>query len=180
MKRLAQITKRLNKLADLLLELKDRVRQAITGELGRIVARTVEDAVHSVLRRGDDPPTPQRETPFKEPSDTPNRPGPAWDEDPWNDRFDDPDRFDPELDREPVTEVPNDSSRTERWRCALDLGTAVLRWWLLGRWTPWVGLGVAGAIGVAAGWGGSLGHAGGGLLRTAAELLSFHAAGSLR
>jgi hypothetical protein len=170
MKRLARITKRLNRLADLLVELKDRVRQAITGELGRIVAKTVEDAVHSVLRRGDDPPP--RETLSERPD---------WrEDDPWADkadRIEDPPEPRDEPDIEDETPAP---PAAERWQRALELGTTVLRWWLAGRWKPFVGFGVAGLAGAAAWWGGPVVHAGTSVILSAAELIALGSSHSLR
>ena len=167
MKRLHCVVGRLRRLADTLAELKERLRDAVAGELSRAVAHAVREAVHALVRGR--PETPPRDVP-------PERPD--WrDDDPWADEAgDEPVRreFEPEDDLPPLPE-PHD-----RWQRALAIGTTVLRWWPAGRWKPLVGLGVAGLAGAAAWWGGPAVHAGTNVVLAAAELIAFGTTHPLR
>jgi hypothetical protein len=171
MKSLGSLLKRLHRLSETLGELKERVREAVAGELSRVVASTVQDVVHAFLR-GQPPSPPPRETP-------PERP--HWrDDDPWADeadRIEDPPEPRDEPDIEDETPAP---PAAERWQRALELGTTVLRWWLAGRWKPFVGFGVAGLAGAAAWWGGPVVHAGTSVILSAAELIALGSSHSLR
>ena len=168
MKSLGSLLKRLHRLSNTLGELKERVREAVAGELSRVVANTVQDLVRSFIRG--QPPKP--EVPLERPH---------WrDDDPW---ADEPDREENppepryEADIEDETPAP---PATERWQRAFELGSTVLRWWLAGRWKPFVGFGVAGLAGAAAWWGGPMVHAGTGVILSAAELIAFGSSHSLR
>ena len=170
MKSLGYLLKRLHRLSDTLGELKERVRDAVAGELSRVVAQTVQDVVHSFVRG--QPPPPAPEVP-------PERRG--WrDDDPWADEAD-RDEYSPEPRYEPDIEDDLPTPPTaERWQRAFELGSTVLRWWLAGRWKPLVGLGVAGLAGAAALWGGPTIHAGTHVILSAAELIAFGTTHSLR
>jgi len=169
MKSLSDTIRKLRRLADTLGELKERVRDAIAGELSRVVAQTVQDILRSFVRGRSEPPPPENR---REPSD--------WrdDHDPWADEQEDhfpPARYEPEPE-----EIDPPPAPVNRWHRAFELGTTVLRWWLAGRWKPFVGLGVASLAGAAAWYGGPAIHAGTGVVLAAAELIAFGSSHSLR
>jgi len=169
MKHLHAVIHRLQRLSETLNDLKERVREAVAAELSRVVANTVQDVVHAFLRSR--PEQPPREVP-------PERPRWQDDDDPWaEDIEDEPLRREVEPEEE---EVPAPVEQNDRWQRAFELGTTVLRWWLAGRWKPFVGLGFAGLAGAAAWWGGPAIHAGTGVVLSAAELIAFGTSHSLR
>jgi hypothetical protein len=167
MKHLHTIVERLRRLSETLNDLKERVRDAVAGELSRVVANTVQDVVHSFIRSKPEPPP--REVPQERPS---------WqDDDPWAEEVED----EPVREEfEPEEVIPPPLEHNDRWQRAFALGTTVLRWWLAGRWKPFLGLGVAGLAGAAAWWGGPVIHAGTGVVLSAAELIAFGTTHSLR
>jgi hypothetical protein len=167
MKHLHTIVERLRRLSETLNDLKERVRDAVAGELSRVVANTVQDVVHSFIRSKPEPPP--REVPQERPS---------WQEDdPWAEEVED---YPVRREFEPEEVIPPPLEQNDRWQRALALGTTVLRWWLAGRWKPFLGLGVAGLAGAAAWWGGPAIHAGTGVVLSAAELIAFGTTHSLR
>jgi hypothetical protein len=173
MKSLHYVLKRLNRLTDTLGELKERVRDAIAGELSRVVAQTVQDVVQCFMR-GQPLPAPQHHPP-------PHRPHWQDEEDPWAEeqeqeyRRDEQPKFEDEPDDVPLQPQPSD-----RWHRAVEIGTTVLRWCMAGRWKPIVGLGVAGLAASATYMGGPTILAGASVVLAAAELISFGAAHTLR
>jgi hypothetical protein len=167
MKHLHTIVERLRRLSETLNDLKERVRDAVATELSRVIANTVQDVVHTFIRNKPEPPP--REVPQEQPS---------WqDDDPWAEEIEhEPVR----REFEPEEEIPPPLEHNDRWQRAFALGTTVLRWWLAGRWKPFLGLGVAGLAGAAAWWGGPAIHAGTVVVLSAAELIAFGTTHSLR
>ena len=175
MKSLDYVLKRLNRLTDTLGDLKERVRDAIAGELSRVVAQTVQDFVQCFVR-GQPLPTPQHHPP-------PQRSQWQDDEDPWAEEqereYNRENHREFEAETEPDEDLPPPQTN-DRWQRAVEIGTTVLRWCLFGRWKPLVGIGVAGLAATATYMGGPTILAGASVVLAAAELISFGAAHSRR
>ena len=80
----------LRRLSRALLDLRDRVREALAGEVARAVGEAVNEVVAAVLRGGPPPAAPPRDG---------GRPGPS----PWADRYS---AYDPDLEHDPWDEPP--------------------------------------------------------------------------
>jgi hypothetical protein len=168
------IRTQLTGLAATIADLKDRVRAAVAGELGRAVSGAVQQVVQAVVVGRADPPWPEPPPAYRRAS-----PG-RWDEkdeddgghwgrpgDPWADDPDD--EYD--RDRRPTAPLrdgatPADPPPTDPGvTAAVAAGVYAARWWVTrrGTWLAAVGLG----LGV-----GLLGVLGGPVARTAVAVLA--------
>ena len=132
---LAGLATRSRQLADQLVELRARVREAVAAELGRVVADAVRDLLTAALRGR----SPDSERP------TYRRPGPVrtdpWDDDTddWGQDGEDDYRHDPgdpggHLSPGPATDNPRSSTP---WATALSAGIVATRWLLARRLRTW-------------------------------------------
>jgi hypothetical protein len=122
---------RVRRLTATLSNLRDRVREAVAGEMGRAVGDAVRDLLTAVLHgREPIPPTPPRYHPASSPVD---EYGP---EDPWDDEEDwhEPPRTRTRLDEpEPPNAEPATASSPRRWATAVTVGFALARWFVARR-----------------------------------------------
>jgi hypothetical protein len=163
----------LSGLAETLAGLRERVRQAVAGELGRAVGDAVRQVVQAVVADRAEPP--QRRTPASrwDDEDDDDRGGWGRPRDPWHDRRDEDDdchgRHTPTRHEAPAADPPAVSASVST---AVAAGVFVTRWWLLRRGTllaaAGLGLGV-GLLGVA---GGPLARAAVAVLAATAEVLT--------
>jgi hypothetical protein len=155
-------------------DLRERVRVAVAGELGRAVAGAVQQIVQAVVAGRPDPPRPEPTPAYRRPDrwgdededDRWGRPRDPWADDPDDDFDRDRDRVEPRPAHErhepsPGNEPPADPGVT----AAVAAGVYTARWWLArkGTWVAAVGLG----LGV-----GLLGVLGGPVARTAVAVLA--------
>jgi hypothetical protein len=175
MKCLDYFLQRLHHLSDTLVELKERVRDAVASELSRVVAQTVQGVVHAFIL-GQPQPAQRVHEPERH----------HWqddDPDPWQeDDQDENDRYTTQQSQ-PIPEEPDpepDPTPNDRWKRAYTLGATVLCWVLGQRWKPLIGIGVASLLGTAAGCGGPIFHVGSRVVLSAAELIAFGTSHTLR
>ena len=167
----------LRRLSRALLDLRDRVREALAGEVARAVGEAVNEIVAVVLRGGPPPvTTPPRDE---------NYPGRShWadaEADPWGDH---PpswpnDRYDPDFDREPDEvetppvehpDPPASTPRTPAGLGAVAAGLSAGRWWLGRRGSVVEAVGVGLIVVLAVLVGGPLARAGAAIVSAAADV----------
>jgi hypothetical protein len=160
-------------LAETLAGLREKVRAAVAGELGRAVGDAVRQVVQAVVADGAEPPPAPRSTASRwDDEGADDRDGWGRPRDPWHHRDDEDDygRRTPTRDEPPPDGPPADASA--RVSTAVAAGVFVTRWWLLRRGTllaaAGLGLGV-GLLGVA---GGPLARAAVAVLAATAEVLT--------
>ena len=156
---LPPIRDRLVHLTETLHHLKDRVREAVATEVGRVVAEAIRDVLTTALRvRAEEPlhPQPDRRDRADQWSED--------DPDPWDDDRPDPD---PSPRRTPSPPAPASS-----WAAALSVGVLVVKW-LWGHRVPlWPCLGMGVLATVATLNGGPVVRASLAALATAADLVN--------
>ena len=163
----------LNGLAETLAGLRERVRAAVAGELGRAVGDAVRQVVQAVVADRAEPPRPRTPASRWDDDDEDDRGGWGRPRDPWHDR-----RDEDEGDYSPRTRTRHEPTPDEppaagaSVSAAVAAGVFVTRWWLLRRGTllaaAGLGLGV-GLLGVA---GGPLARAAVAVLAATAEVLT--------
>ncbi len=157
-------------LAGTMAELKERVRVAVAGELGRAVGDAVRQVVQAVVAGNTKPPsTPRPASPRWDDEDDDDRDGWGRPHDPWDADRDDgydydrgtrrpaPSRDEP-LPADPPAVATNATA-------AVAAGVFVARWWFLRRGTLWAAAGLGLGVGL-------LGVVGGPLARTAVAVLA--------
>ncbi len=167
----AVFTAPLRRLSRALFDLRDRVREALAGEVARAVGAAVNEIVAAVLRGGPPPvvtPSPRNE-------DHPGRsPWADADADPWGDdrsHWHD-DRYDPDFDREPDDVEPPPVEHVDppasipRTPAGLSAG----RWWLGRRGSVAEAVGVGLIVVLAVLVGGPLARAGAAIVSAAADV----------
>lgn len=107
---------RLGRLAGVLAHLKDRVRDAVAGEFGRVVGDAVRDLLHALVR-GHSPPAD------------------------WHESTDD-ECDEEEIATDEDAPLPQPGPTGTRWRTAVTLAGSVLHWWLARQVPTWLGLGL--------------------------------------
>ena len=139
-----QLHERIVRLADKFHQLKERVREAVATEMGKVVADAVRDWITTILH----PRLPYER--FEEPRyeyETERDPE-AWDEqDPWE-------REAVPADPVPVREEPPELPRVSKWAAALSVGVLVSKLLIMRRLplAPALGLGVVlGAVALVGG-----------------------------
>lgn len=169
------IRTQLGGLAQSIADLKDRVRGAVAGELGRAVAGAVQQIVQAVVSGRADPPRPEPPPAYRRPS-----PG-RWDDeeddrwgrshDPWaDDPADDFDRNRDRMERRSTSDRP-EHSPAERPRAdpgvaaAVAAGVFAARWWLVHKGTLLAAVGLGLGVGL-------IGVLGGPVARTAVAALA--------
>lgn len=163
----------LSGLAETLAGLRERVRAAVAGELGRAVGDAVRQVVQAVVADRAEPPRPRTPASRWDDEDDDDREGWGRPRDPWHDLSDeDVDGYSPRTRTrlEPPSDEPLAASASVP--TAVAAGVFVTRWWLLRRGTllaaAGLGLGV-GLLGVA---GGPLARAAVAVLAATAEVLT--------
>ncbi|WP_157469998.1 hypothetical protein [Gemmata sp. SH-PL17] len=150
------VTTKLTGLAGTMAELKERVRIAVAGELGRAVGDAVRQVVQAVVAERPEPPAARRPPASRwDDEDEDDRDG--WDRprDPWGetgrDRNDDDDDYDrsrgsrratPTRHEPPIAEP---SAVSASMTAAVAAGVYVARWWLVRRGTLLAAAGPASA-----------------------------------
>jgi hypothetical protein len=154
----------LSGLAETLSELRERVRVAVAGELGRAVGDAVRQVVQAVVAGNTKPPAPQTPASRWHDEDDDDRDGWGRPRDPWHGRDDEDDygRRTP-LRREPSPDESPAASASVP--AAIAAGVFVTRWWLLRRGTLLAAAGLGVGVGL-------LGMAGGPLARAAVAVLA--------
>jgi hypothetical protein len=170
------VTTQLTGLAGTMAELKERVRVAVAGELGRAVGDAVRQVVQAVVAGRTEPP-PVRRSPASrwDDDDEEDRDGWGRPREPWGDtdrdRDDDDDDYDrgrsvrrgtPTRHETPIAEPPAVSVSST---AAVAAGVYVARWWLVRRGTLLAAAGLGLGVGL-------LGVVGGPLARTAVAVLA--------
>ena len=169
----------LRRLSRALFDLRDRVREALAGEVARAVGEAVHEIVAVVLRGGPPPAAPSPRT-----EDQPGRS--PWadadaDADPWGDSSPPwpDDRYAADFDREPddvepppvnYDEVPGAKPRTPAGLGAVAAGLSAGRWWLGRRGSVAEAVGVGLIVGLAVLVGGPLARAGAAVMSAAADV----------
>ena len=153
------IRDRLIHLTETLHHLKDRVREAVATEMGRVVSEAIRDVLTTALRvRAEDPSQPRPDRRYR---------AEEWNEDDpdsWDDDQQDPD---PSPRRMPSPPAPSSS-----WAAALSVGVMVVKW-LWGHRVPlWPCLGMGVLATVATLNGGPVVRASLAALGTAADLVN--------
>ena len=168
----AILTAPLRRLSRALFDLRDRVREALAGEVARAVGEAVREIVAVVLRGG---PPPAAPSPGND-----SHPGRShWtdpDADPWGDHqapwHDDRDGTD--FDREPddveQPDPPPSVPRTPAGLGAAAAGLSAGRWWLGRRGSVAEAVGVGVIVGLAVLAGGPLARAGAAVVSAAADV----------
>lgn len=158
--------------------LKERVRVAVAGELGRAVSGAVQQVVQAVGAGHADPPRPGHRAP---PHHAPRR---GWDDadgddtrrgrprDPWDDDRVDTDEDD--RDRPHGAPVPSDDSPTTSpaVTTAVAAGVSAARWWLGRRGTRLAAAGLGLGVGLLGVLGGPVARTAVAVLAAAADLLA--------
>lgn len=162
----------LSGLAETLAGLRERVRAAVAGELGRAVGDAVRQVVQAVVAGRAEPPRPRPPASRWDDGDDDDRDGWGRPRDPWHDHRDEGEdgygRHTPTRHEAPATDPPAVSSSVS---AAVAAGVFVTRWWLRrGTLLAAAGLGLGvGLLGVA---GGPLARAAVAVLAAAAEELT--------
>ena len=153
------IRDRLMHLTETLHQLKDRVREAVATEMGRVVSEAIRDVLTMALRvRADEPSHPRPDRRYR---------ADQWSEDDADDWDDDRSDPDPSPQRTPSPSAPASS-----WAAALSVGVLVAKW-LWGHRVPlWPCLGVGVLATVATLNGGPVLRASLAALATAADLVN--------
>lgn len=128
------IRDRLVQLTDALHQLKDRVREAVASEMGRIISDTVRELLTTTLRGRNEQQYPGREY---QSSTTPS----------WHDPADE-DRWDYDPGSTPQTSIS--SNPPTDWPTALTIGVLATKWLWLRRFAVWSSLGIGSAVGLLA------------------------------
>ena len=128
------IRDRLVQLTDALHQLKDRVREAIASEMGRIISESVRELLTTALRGRNEQHYPNREY---QSSSTPS----------WHDS-DEEDCWDYNPASTPQTSIP--SKPQTDWPTALTIGVLATKWLWLRRFAVWSSLGIGSAVGLLA------------------------------
>ncbi len=163
-----RLADRVGHLAATLSDLKDRVRNAVATETGRIVADAVRDVLTAALTARVYRPSSNGYYPRREYEA---------DRDGWQDEDDEPGRgWEREVRHDEPTEPCRGTSdqvvvASSRWPEAVALGSAAVRWWAARRLPGWAALGLGLAVGAINWAGGPLARAGLVLLAAAADLL---------
>lgn len=144
------VRERLVHLTDTLNQLKDRVREAVAGEMGRIVSETVRDVLTAILR-----PDPHDEPRSRVEYRSSNDPD-DWEEDRSYRMADSP-------QREVIRKTP--------FAAAVSVGLLVWRWLWQRRFPLWPCLGAGAIAGVATYHGGPVVHASLSAVASAADLV---------
>ena len=167
----------LRRLCRALLDLRDRVREALAGEVARAVGEAVNEVVAALLRGGPPPAAP--------PPRGGDRPGRSdWadpDDDPWGDHqpHGPDDRYAADFDRAPggveTPPVHDDGPpasmpRTPAGLGAVAAGLSAGRWWLGRRGSALEAVGVGVVVALAALAGGPLARAGAAVVAAAADV----------
>jgi hypothetical protein len=167
------VTKQLTGLAGTMAELKERVRIAVAGELGRAVGDAVRQVVQAVVAGRTEPPVRRPPASRWDDEDEDDRDGWGRPRDPWGDTDREPDDDDdygrdrgihrgtPTRHETPIAEPAVSTSST----AAVTAAVFVTRWWLLRRGTLWAAAGLGLGVGL-------LGVIGGPLARTAVAVLA--------
>ena len=155
-------------LAGTLAGLREKVRAAVAGELGRAVGDAVRQVVQAVVADRADPPCPRTPASHWGDGDEDDRDPWGRPRDPWGDRDDDDDDNDAYGRRqarppEPSPDEPPNASPAVA--AAVTAGVFAARWWLLHRGTLLAAAGLGLGVGL-------LGVAGGPLARTAVAVLA--------
>ena len=153
------IRDRLVQLTETLHQLKDRVREAVATEMGRVVSDAIRDVLTTALRvRAEDPSHPRPDHQYQTDQWS------ADDADDWDDDRSDPD---PSSRR-----IPSPPAPASPWAAALSVGVLVAKW-LWGHRVPlWPCAGVGVLAGVATFHGGPVVRASLAALAAAADLVS--------
>ncbi len=156
---LPPIRDRLMLLTETLHHLKDRVREAVATEMGRVVSDAIRDVLTTALRvRAEEPPHPRPDHRYR---------ADQWSEDNPDDWGDDQQDPDPAARRMPSPPAPPSS-----WAAALSVGVLVAKW-LWGHRVPlWPCVGVGVLATVATLNGGPVLRASLAALATAADLVN--------
>lgn len=166
------VTTQLTGLAATMANLKERVRIAVAGELGRAVGDAMRQVVEAVVAGRTEPPRVSR-TPASRWDDEDDRDGWGRPSDPWGDDRDPDDEDDYERSRDvrrgaparhdtPIADPPLSSAGVT---AAVAAGVYVARWWLVRRGTLLAAAGLGLSVGL-------LGVIGGPLARTAVAVLA--------
>jgi hypothetical protein len=161
-------------------ELKERVRIAVAGELGRAVGDAVRQVVQAVVAGKTEPPPARRPPASRWDEDEDDRDDWGRPRDPWGDA--DRDRDEDEYERghrghrtaptrheSPPAEQPAVSTRVT---AAVAAGVYVARWWLVRRGTLLAAAGLGLGVGLLGVVGGPLARAAIGVLAATADVLS--------
>ena len=165
------VTTQLTGLAGTMAELKERVRIAVAGELGRAVGDAVRQVVQAVVAGNSKPPAPRPAASRWDEDDEDDRDGWGRTRDPWAAGRDDEDDDYSRGARRPTPkrhEAPTDEPLTAvsaGVTAAVAAGVYVARWWLVRRGTLLVAAGLGLGVGL-------LGVVGGPLARTAVAVLA--------
>lgn len=156
-------------LAGTMAELKERVRIAVAGELGRAVGDAVRQVVQAVVAGNTKPPAPRPAASRWADEDDDDRDGWGRPRDPWAGRDDEDDDYGRGARRTtPRHETPTDEPPTAvsaGVTAAVSAGVYVARWWLIRRGTLLAAAGLGLGVGL-------LGVIGGPLARTAVAVLA--------
>jgi hypothetical protein len=132
---------RMVRLAETFSQLKERVRDAVASEMGRVVADAVRDLINTVLR----PRSSQYERPeLQYERSEPQSAEQDEHQDHWNDEYEEPESYQepPVIPSEPENLAPPTVSK---WAAALSVGVAVAKWLIHRRLPilPTIGIGMA-------------------------------------
>ena len=175
----AVFTAPLRRLSRALLDLRDRVREALAGEVARAVGEAVNEIVAVVLRGGPPPATPSPRN--EDHSGRSHWADAEADADPWGDHQPSwpDDRYADDFDREPDDvetppvehpDPPASIPRTPAGLGAVAAGLSAGRWWLGRRGSVAEAVGVGLIVGLAVLAGGPLARAGAAIVSAAADV----------
>ena len=128
------IRDRLVQLTDALHQLKERVREAVASEMGRIISDSVRELLTTALRGRNEPQVPEREY---HSSSTHS----------WH-HLDEEDHWDHDPDPTFPTQSPIVPPTT--WRTAMTIGVLTTKWLWLRRFAVWSSLGIGSTVGLLA------------------------------
>lgn len=162
-------------------DLRERVRVAVAGELGRAVAGAVQQVVQAVVAGRPDPHRPEAPPAYRRPDrwgdeDEDDRWGRS--RDPWADDPDDPsDRDGDRVDRRPTPDRhdPTPAGRPESdpgVTAAVAAGVFAARWWLVRRGTLLAAVGLGLGVGLVGVLGGPVARTAVAALAATADILS--------
>ena len=130
------IRDRLMQLTDALHQLKERVREAIASEMGRIISDSVREMLTTALRGREKEQHPEREY---HSSSTHS----------WHDP-DDEDHWDHDPGPAPTYNPPSTNLPPTTWPTALTIGVLTTKWLWLRRFAIWSSLGIGSTVGLLA------------------------------
>ena len=121
-------------LTDALHQLKDRVREAVASEMGRIVSDTVRELLTTALQGRNE----QQYSSHEYQSSTTHTWHDSDDEEHWN------------YDSGPTSPTPLPSNPSTDWPTALTISVLTTKWLWLRRFAVWSSLGIGSAVGLLA------------------------------